>query len=929
MKQSGMKLLAGLLALCLLLTGCGGDNGTKGPDPTNTTPVATEDSTITDGTDGPVDPTAPIDPSDPSDPSVTSDPSDPTLSTEPIDPADPTAPVGSTGTGGTTDPIRTTSRGEVTKTSRTKGPTATAPTGGSKTSGTKTPATTKKPTGTTTIAKNKHNCTLTETELKDKLLGSWIGQMVGVALFAKTEFGSQGKIMAQAKVDVALNEWNQGILSINDAFGQDDLYVEIPFMETMEQHGAFCSVEKMADTFKRSTFPLWHANLAARTNLLAGIEYPDSGHYLYNKHADDIDWQIECDFLGAMYPGMVNTAAQRSFEIGHIMNYGDGVYGGVFVTAMHAAAYTADSVDEVVEAGLAVIPDGTLFKDAMNLVMKSHAAGDTWEQCWQKLENTVAPTDLCPDLCKSAGNIDAKLNAAYILVGLLWGEGDFEKTMIISGRCGQDSDCNPSSAASILGNLYGASRIPEKYKKGLDDTNRKFATTKYTLKETVELNLALAEQVLTAAGATKKNGVWSLAKDTKYQAVAYEQWDGSTFDAALNVTNEGNGVVKLSLDTIGDEAIRSVTMDMGDGFVAHGNLAYYNYAKAGEYTVTYTVVGSKGTTITRKRRVQVQPIIKGVKPICTVTLPTGGGSKNMSTMYDGVIPYITDSSSALQYDTYDGGKARSSVYAGLQFDKTYTLERVDFTEGLHFHDGGWFVGRPQVEVLVDGKWQEAQTTISVPYPTGTAQSDFGNPFETYVFTFKKPTACQGVRLVGKPGGTAHFISVGEITPIPTASSGETFTDNRFPLVICDETNPTGSGNRDLRIITDGKTGTKGADQYVTFDGTGKSSTEYVGILYRADKKVSKITFTEGGYLNSGGWFKNGIRVEVLVGGKWKQVSCKVSPTYPIGNSKAVFGDDGETFVFTLNTPITCQGVRLIGESGGSAAFISISELTVA
>lgn len=58
-------------------------------------------------------------------------------------------------------------------------------------------------------------------------------------------------------------------------------------------------------------------------------------------------------------------------------------------------------------------------------------------------------------------NIDAVINSAYILIGLLYGEGDFYKTLDISTRCGQDSDCNPASAGGILGTILGYSRIPD------------------------------------------------------------------------------------------------------------------------------------------------------------------------------------------------------------------------------------------------------------------------------------------------------------------------------------------------------------------------------------------------------------------------------------------------------------------------------------
>ena len=197
---------------------------------------------------------------------------------------------------------------------------------------------------------------ISEDELYDKLMGGWIGQMVGVTWSASTEFRWCGKIIPEGGMDT----WKPSM--INNGFGQDDIYVEIPFLDAMKEKGAFCDVKYMAEKFRDSQFPLWHANKAGRDNLRAGIEYPASGHYLYNKCADDIDWQIECDFLGMMYPGMVNASALRSFDIGHIMNYGDGVYGGVFITAMHSAAFTAKSMDEIVEAGISVIPDNTTFK---------------------------------------------------------------------------------------------------------------------------------------------------------------------------------------------------------------------------------------------------------------------------------------------------------------------------------------------------------------------------------------------------------------------------------------------------------------------------------------------------------------------------------------------------------------------------------------
>lgn len=780
--------------------------------------------------------------------------------------------------------------------------------------------------------------TLTDAELRDKVLGGWIGQMAGVALFASTEFGWSGVIMTQERLDKALAAWDNGSANINQAFDQDDTYVEIPFMDAMKENGALCDVKYMAEKFRDSSFALWHANLAARENLLAGLEWPESGHYLYNKHADDIDWQIECDFLGMMYPGFVNAAAERSFDIGHIMNYGDGVYGGVFVTAMHSAAFTANSIAEIVNAGLSVIPDNTAFKDTMNLVVDSYNAGDTWEECWQKLENKYGRVDKCPSMNEASGtknskyNIDAKLNAAYILVGLLWGQGDFEYTMFISGRCGQDSDCNPSSAASILGNFYGASNIPEKWKKGLDYDTKVFSATSYTLNEVVDLNIELMEQVLESQGATYKDGVWTIEKDTEYTPVEWEQWTDD-FDAGLNAVNQGGGVVHFHLVTNGNDPVKSVTMDMGDGNVYNCIVAQYTYPESGAYTVKYTVISESGVKVEKERKVEVKPTSAvESSPICTVTSPTGGGNKNMNVICDGYVPYVSDTNSALQYDTYDGGKYKESIYVGLEFKTTATIKGVEFTEGKHFNDGGWFVEAPIIQVLVDGEWKTVETTISREYPTGNTLAAHGNNFDIYTFLFKEEIECDGVRLLGKPGGSAYFISVGEITPLVADFDPDkkVYFDNAdIPIITVSTTDPTGGGSRDFSVISDGVNAQGGSMQYDTYKGPRTDVSEYFGILYKETVTVTSVKFQEGAHSSDGGWFKNGtLKIEVLVDGEWKEAASNVAEVYPYGNFQTNFGSAYETYDFVLNTPTACQGVRLIGLAGGSGGWVSVGELTV-
>jgi hypothetical protein len=97
------------------------------------------------------------------------------------------------------------------------------------------------------------------------------------------------------------------------------------------------------------------------------------------------------------------------------------------------------------------------------------------------------------------GSIDAKLNGAYILMGLLYGNGDPDKTMVIAFRCGQDSDCNPSNAAGILFATMGMKKVPAKFTEKLD-SQAKFAFSEYTLPKVYEVSEKLARLSVVQAG---------------------------------------------------------------------------------------------------------------------------------------------------------------------------------------------------------------------------------------------------------------------------------------------------------------------------------------------------------------------------------------------------------------------------------------------
>lgn len=330
---------------------------------------------------------------------------------------------------------------------------------------------------------------ITKAGLKDKIMGGWAGQTIGVTFGGPYEFRFQGSFIGDYQPLV----WYDGYLKktmLNIPGLYDDLYMDLTFVDVFEKYGLDAPVDSFSNAVAHAGYELWHANQAARYNILQGIKAPRSGHWKNNPHADCIDYQIESDFSGLMSPGMPNTASEISDKIGHIMNYGDGWYGGVFVGAMYSLAFVSSDIQYIVKQALQTIPTQSEFYKCINDVIEWHKKYPSdWKQNWFMVQKKWADDIGCPDGVFAPFNIDAKVNAAYVVIGLLYGNADFTKTLEITTRCGQDADCNPSTSAGILGTMLGYNKIPAYWKMGLKEAEEiDFKYTTISLNKVYELS---------------------------------------------------------------------------------------------------------------------------------------------------------------------------------------------------------------------------------------------------------------------------------------------------------------------------------------------------------------------------------------------------------------------------------------------------------
>lgn len=336
-------------------------------------------------------------------------------------------------------------------------------------------------------------------EYVDKMKAAWIGQMAGVGWGQPTEFKVKGAIIPEDKMP----PWNPGMINQH---GNDDCYVEMTFLRTLEQYGWDVSIRQAGIDFANSGYPLWHANKEGRDNLRKGIAPPDSGHPQFNKHADDIDYQIEADYSGIIAPGLPNTTIALGEKFGRLMNYGDGMHAGQFIGALYGEAFFESDPAKIIRAALRCLPAQSQYagmvRDVLQWVQDNP---DDWQKTWQQVEEKYHKDPrYTHGLCSKPGgegafSIDVKLNGAYVLMGLLYGKGDPDKTILIACRSGQDSDCNPSNAAGILFTTIGAAKVPARFTEKLD-LKAKYSYTDYTVPKVFEVSEKLAREAVTRAG---------------------------------------------------------------------------------------------------------------------------------------------------------------------------------------------------------------------------------------------------------------------------------------------------------------------------------------------------------------------------------------------------------------------------------------------
>ena len=338
-------------------------------------------------------------------------------------------------------------------------------------------------------------------EYRDKMKAGWIGQMAGVAWGYPIEFRYYGRFVPECMVP----KWKPDM--VNDAFTQDDLYLDIGYLHSIHKHGLGISSRQVA--INRAGYDFEFAR-GSRASFISGSAPPDSGHPKFRNHPDGLGYQIAADVTGLIAPGLPNFTIALGEQLGSVRQYGDGIYAGQFVGALYCEAFFESDPVKIVEAALKAIPQESTFAEMVRDVLSWYKQEpDDWERAYHLIDKKYFRNKKYNWMDWSwkgleTLNMDVKLNGAHIIAGLLYGQRDLDKTIIYSLRGGHDCDCNPSNSAGVLFTTIGFSKLPGRFTS--IDERRVFSQVedallfRYTLPEVLELTEKIAREAIVQSG---------------------------------------------------------------------------------------------------------------------------------------------------------------------------------------------------------------------------------------------------------------------------------------------------------------------------------------------------------------------------------------------------------------------------------------------
>lgn len=301
---------------------------------------------------------------------------------------------------------------------------------------------------------------LTLSEYRDRVLGCWLGKNIG---------GTLGAPFECRRGVFPIDFYTQDLQG--EPLPNDDLDLQLVWLNAAEKYGRAVTAAILGEYWLMFVIPNWGEYGAGKNNLAAGLLPPLSG-YVNNAYRDSCGAFILSEIWACLAPGHPELAVQYAYEDATVNHSREGVYAEVFCAAVESAAFAEADTRRLIEIGLSYLPDDCGVTRAVRTVIECYDGGLTWQEARKRVLQAVPatfgllgtpPEQLAPDEPAGDMGYDAPSNLGIILIGWLYGEGDFGRSLCIAASCGEDADCTAGTLGAILGIIQGAAALPERW----------------------------------------------------------------------------------------------------------------------------------------------------------------------------------------------------------------------------------------------------------------------------------------------------------------------------------------------------------------------------------------------------------------------------------------------------------------------------------
>lgn len=329
-------------------------------------------------------------------------------------------------------------------------------------------------------SKNVRPFSLNLEQYRDKVLGCWTGKNIG---------GTLGAPMEGQKTTNTVDFYVQDLQG--EPAPNDDLDLQIAWLQAVEEHGLDRITPGLLGQYWLDLIQAgWNEYEVALINLKSGVQPPYSGVCCNEKWCRSNGAWIRSEIWACLAPGNPVEAARLAWADACVDHAGEGIYAEIFTTVVESAAFLLNDPAELVEIGLKGIPEDSRLAQSIRLVRDILNRGGT------PMEAREAVVKLNEDM----GMFQAPANVAFAVIGLLYGKGDFTKTICTAVNCGDDTDCTAATAGSIMGILLGRTGIPEKWTAPIGEGIKTIAICNFPGKIIIPSTLLeLTERVVTQA----------------------------------------------------------------------------------------------------------------------------------------------------------------------------------------------------------------------------------------------------------------------------------------------------------------------------------------------------------------------------------------------------------------------------------------------